>query len=84
MWRRLGTQSDGRIAEDGGTSDGAWDAPWRSLAQQHPVLPVLLERAMSRGEDDPNPFIDRAGYLAHIDMQEQRFEEMLREQQAAR
>ena len=43
-----------------------------------------LERAMSRGEDDPNPFIDRAGYLAHIDMQEQRFEEMLREQQAAR
>jgi metallo-beta-lactamase class B len=43
-----------------------------------------LERAMSRGEDDPNPFIDRAGYLAHIDMQEQRFQEMLREQQAAR
>ncbi|MCY4120249.1 MAG: subclass B3 metallo-beta-lactamase [Acidobacteria bacterium] len=43
-----------------------------------------LERAMSRGEDDPNPFIDRPGYLAHIDMQEQRFEEMLREQQAAR
>ena len=36
------------------------------------------------GEDDPNPFIDRAGYLAHIDMQEQRFQEMLREQQAAR
>ena len=43
-----------------------------------------LERAMSRGEDDPNPFIDRAGYLAHIDMQEQRFQEMLREQQAGR
>ena len=43
-----------------------------------------LEQAMSRGEDDPNPFLDRAGYLAHIDMQEQRFEEMLREQQAAR
>jgi hypothetical protein len=43
-----------------------------------------LERAMSRGDDDPNPFIDRAGYLTHIDMQEQRFQEMLREQQAAR
>jgi len=43
-----------------------------------------LEQAMSRAEGDPNPFIDREGYLAHIDMQEQRFEEMLREQEAAR
>ena len=43
-----------------------------------------LERAMSRGEGDANPFIDRAGYLAHIDMQEQRFLEMLAEQEAAR
>lgn len=32
MVNGLGTQSDGRIAEDGGTSDGAWDAPWRSRA----------------------------------------------------
>jgi len=40
-----------------------------------------LERAMSRVEGEPNPFIDREGYLAHIDMQEQRFEEMLKEQQ---
>ena len=30
MVNGLGTQSDGRIAADGGTSDGAWDAPWRS------------------------------------------------------
>ena len=43
-----------------------------------------LERAMTRGEDDPNPFIDREGYLAHVDMQEQRFLEMLAEQEAAR
>ena len=43
-----------------------------------------LERAMSRAEGAPNPFIDRAGYLAHIDMQEQRFLEMLAEQEAAR
>ena len=43
-----------------------------------------LERAMSRAEGVPNPFIDRAGYLAHIDMQEQRFLEMLAEQEAAR
>ena len=43
-----------------------------------------LERAMSRVEGEPNPFIDRAGYLAHIDMQEQRFEEMLKEQQEAK
>ena len=43
-----------------------------------------LERAMTRAEGDPNPFIDRDGYLAHIDMQEQRFLEMLAEQEAAR
>ena len=34
MVNRLGTQTDGRIAEDGGSSDGAWDAPWRSRAQR--------------------------------------------------
>ena len=40
-----------------------------------------LEQSMSRVDGEPNPFIDREGYLAHIDMQEQRFQEMLREQQ---
>ncbi|HSA57131.1 MAG TPA: DUF5916 domain-containing protein [Gemmatimonadaceae bacterium] len=29
----LGTQSDGRIADDGRTIDGSWDAPWRSAAR---------------------------------------------------
>ena len=43
-----------------------------------------LERAMSRVEGEPNAFIDRAGYLAHFDMQEQRFEEMLKERQEAK
>ena len=42
-----------------------------------------LERAMSRGEDDPNPFVDPEGYRAHVDLQEGRFLEMLREQQGA-
>ena len=42
-----------------------------------------LERAMIRGEDDPNPFVDPEGYRAHIDLQEGRFLEMLREQEAA-
>ena len=42
-----------------------------------------VERAMTRGEDDPNPFVDPEGYRAHIDLQEGRFLEMLREQQAA-
>ena len=42
-----------------------------------------LEQAMSRVEGEANPFIDREGYLAHIDMQEQRFQEMLKEQQEA-
>ncbi len=41
-----------------------------------------LEQSMSRVDGEPNPFIDREGYLAHIDMQEQRFQEMLREQQS--
>ncbi|MEE2635971.1 MAG: subclass B3 metallo-beta-lactamase [Acidobacteriota bacterium] len=36
-----------------------------------------LERAMSRGENAPNPFIDPEGYRAHLDMQEQNFQEIL-------
>jgi hypothetical protein len=28
----LGTQADGRIAEDGRTTDATWDAPWRTAA----------------------------------------------------
>jgi metallo-beta-lactamase class B len=40
-----------------------------------------LER---RSPDQPNPFVDRAGYLAHIDAQEQRFREMLSGQRAGR
>ena len=43
-----------------------------------------LERALTRGPRQQNPFIDRDGYLAHIDLQEQRFQEMLQEQQATR
>ena len=30
----LGTQADGRISDDGRTSDGSWDAAWRSAARQ--------------------------------------------------
>lgn len=37
----------------------------------------------SRKPGDPNPFIDRAGYLAHIDAQQRRFEAMLAAQKAA-
>ena len=47
-------------------------------------LAAKYERLQTRGPEDPNPFIDRAGYLAHIDLQEQRFEEMLEQQQAAK
>ena len=42
------------------------------------------EKLQRRGPGDPNPFIDRAGYLAHIDLQEQRFRAMLAEQGGAR
>lgn len=38
---------------------------------------------MNRKPGDPNPFIDHAGYLAHIDAQQKRFEAMLATQQAA-
>ncbi len=40
------------------------------------------ERLLARTPGEQNPFVDRAGYLAHIDMQERRFQEMLEEQQA--
>ena len=40
------------------------------------------EQLQTRAPEGLNPFIDRAGYLAHIDMQEGRFEEMLKAQQA--
>ena len=43
-----------------------------------------LERALTQGAGQQNPFIDREGYRAHIDLQEQRFQEMLREQQVVR
>jgi len=36
-----------------------------------------------RGPGDANPFIDHAGYIAHIAAQEQRFQKMLAAQQAA-
>jgi metallo-beta-lactamase class B len=45
------------------------------LAEKHAKL-------ATRGPNDPSPFIDRAGYLAYVDMQEQRFKAMLAEQQA--
>ena len=30
----LGTQADGRIADDGRSSDGSWDAPWQSATRR--------------------------------------------------
>ena len=34
MTNALGTQTDGRVANDGRTVDDTWDAPWRSAAQR--------------------------------------------------
>ena len=39
------------------------------------------ERLVDRAPGDPNPFVDREGYLAHVDAQERRFLEMLAAQQ---
>ena len=47
-------------------------------------LAEKYERMQSRGPNDPNPFVDRDGYFAHIDAQEQRFEAMLEQQRNAR
>jgi metallo-beta-lactamase class B len=46
---------------------------WYGLADKY-------ERAQSRGANDPNPFVDRAGYLEHVAMQERNFLNMLAEQ----
>ena len=46
------------------------------LAEKYPKL-------ATRGPGDPNPFIDRAGYLAHVAAQEARFQAMLETQRAA-
>jgi hypothetical protein len=36
MTNVLGTQADGRIADDGGSNDATWDAPWVSAAARTP------------------------------------------------
>ncbi len=46
-------------------------------------LPEKYEALKSRKDGQPNPFVDRAGYLAHIATQEQRFQAMLEAQQKA-
>ena len=46
-------------------------------------LPAKHAALLQRGAGDPNPFIDRAGYLAHIDAQEANFRRMLEAQQGA-
>ena len=43
-------------------------------------LRTKYEALQRRGRGDPNPFIDRAGFLAYIDVQEGRFEAMLERQ----
>jgi metallo-beta-lactamase class B len=44
-------------------------------------LPQKYEALKARKAGQPNPFVDRAGYLAHIATQEQRFMTMLAAQQ---
>lgn len=34
MTNPLGTQADGRISDDGRTTDASWDAPWQSAARR--------------------------------------------------
>ncbi len=46
-------------------------------------LRTKYEKLLDRMEGDPNPFIDHAGFLEHIDRQEQRFEAMLKTQQGS-
>ena len=44
-------------------------------------LDEKYEQLRNRAPGDPNPFVDRAGYLAHIELQERNFQEMLARQQ---
>lgn len=46
-------------------------------------LAAKYEALQKRNPGDPNPFVDRAGYLAHVAAQEQRFAEMLQAQRTA-
>ena len=46
---------------------------WYKLAQK-------FEKMQNRQDGDLNPFIDRAGYAAHIDLQEARFLSMIEQQ----
>ena len=46
-------------------------------------LAEKYEALRNRRAGQPNPFVDHAGYLAHIDAQEKRFETMLAEQRRA-
>jgi len=48
---------------------------WYGLAEKYAQL-------QSRRPGEPNPFVDRAGYLEHVEMQEQNFMQMLADQQA--
>ena len=49
---------------------------WYNVAEKY-------ERLQNRRPGEPNPFIDPAGYRAHVDLQEARFLEMLAAQQPA-
>jgi metallo-beta-lactamase class B len=44
-------------------------------------MPEKYEASKKRKDGEPNPFVDRAGYLSHIATQEQRFTTMLEAQQ---
>ena len=46
-------------------------------------LRTKYEALQRREHGDPNPFIDHAGFLAYIDLQEGRFEAMLERQRGA-
>ena len=47
-------------------------------------LRTKYETLQRREPGDPNPFIDHAGFLAYIDLQERRFQAMLERQQRGR
>jgi metallo-beta-lactamase class B len=47
-------------------------------------LPTKYRALQRRGPEDPNPFIDHAGFLEYIDRMERRFEAMLRAQGGSR
>jgi len=84
--RYVGNEAYPNIADDmRATYRKAREIPVEVFVSSHGVFYGLDEKyakLTTRGEGDPNPFVDPDGYKAHVDEQERLFEEALARQLA--